>query len=360
MIEAFDLAVYANVFTNAMFEQPSPMFSAETGKYVLMSSLDIIPLLNFDVDRLRGKEIRNAILSMQVAEDDFPLVVEVTTIADHWDGDGTTLFNSGNGEPWGGGKWLTDFIMGNGNSMHEKREAEFNERTGVISVNIPVIIICAMIYGQSCGFGLIDRKSKTFAMDETGWLFTKKFHGCDEGFMAPKLEIEYEEPEAGEGSGEYSADNTVITVSNGMADSPAVHASVKTNPARGMPFIPQELHQDDDSAIPAFSIRKEAFTLFVLDELSKVNPVSGNVLEYDPTAYRTGDEGNIATYGTGIFDGTTVRLVGVAGEKLAFQMVIRNDTVEDMEFHVQIERNPLLPCSIFASKAWYLSADDAW
>jgi hypothetical protein len=250
--------------------------------------------------------------------------------------------------------------MGNGNSVHEKREAEFNERTGIVSVSMPVKIIYAMINGQSCGFGLIDRKSKTFAMDETGWLFTKKFHAHDEGFMAPRLEIEYEGPEAGEGSGAYNADNIAITVSNGMADSPAVHASVKTNAACDLPVIPQELDQDDDNAAAAFSIRKEAFTLFVLDELSKVNPISGNVLEYDPDAYRTGDEENIAAYGSGIFDGTTVRMAGVAGEKMAFQMVFRNDTVEDMKFQVRIERNPLLPCSISVSKAWYLSADDAW
>lgn len=147
MIETFDLAVYANVFTNAMFEQPSPMFSAETGKYILMSSLDIIPLLKFDVGCLNGRIILNASLSMQVAEDDFPLEVEVTTITDRWDGSGTTLFNAGNGEPWGDGKWLTDFIMGNGNSVHEKREAEFNERTGIVSVSMPVKIIYAMING---------------------------------------------------------------------------------------------------------------------------------------------------------------------------------------------------------------------
>ncbi len=420
MKEAFDLAGFANIFTNAMFEQPSPMFSAETGKYVLMSSLDIIPLLSFDVRCLRGRKILNARLSMQVAGDDFPLEFEVTTITDHWDCSGATLFSSGKGEPWGDGRWLNDFIMGNGNSMHERQVAEFNERTGIISASIPINMIYAMIHGQSCGFGLIDRKSKTFAMDETGWLFTKKFHANDVGFMVPKLEIEYEGHDTGgackgyaageackgydtreafprpvsglqasalpvNGSPEsasillqwasemdlneaaheyrfyniYLSEHTydvdkmlkleaylspihhagnwieqtridklkpnteyhiAVTVSNGMSDSPAVRTYVKTHEASSMPVIPEDKDQDDNEIAP-FCIKEKTFTLYILDELSKVNPISGNILECGSETYRTGDEGNIATYGSGIFDRNIVHLVGVAGEKLGFQLV---------------------------------------
>ena len=146
-----DIYIYSNHFeTREVLTEPD-RFS--------MSNMHKMPLLDFDMSDLIGKEIISARLEMKCLGEYYPYAVDVTTVSQRWNERYATYYARDKNKPWANGGWLSDVIMSAGNSVYFREEVSYAEKSQKVSINIPAEIICAMAADQSFGFALLDAKS---------------------------------------------------------------------------------------------------------------------------------------------------------------------------------------------------------
>jgi hypothetical protein len=447
MKKVFELKAHgtidANTYSSGWKLDGPPVLDSEC---VMLDGLYLIPILDFHLTGLRGTKIQKASLTLKVVGEDYPFIVEVSSISQPWNPEHASLFFADRGVRWVHEKWFTDVIMTHGHSMHFKQEVAYDPQSKIVSIEIPSELIYAMINGQSYGLALLDYKSKAYYSDRRSHLI-KKFNVDASKGIAPLLEIEYDqasfdmppcishlkaEPLNNDESFEYagaklewpvppapkedeyryynlyyvekSADSdqsvpiesmnkvekafvpnhtagnqtaehyvstevhylkpetaylfAVTTANNGCESSP-VYAQVKT---LGVPQRP--LVQIDTAEKPHLPSNPYAdsssFRVYILDGISKANPINGNVLENDPRSYWDTGSSNLDQYNNHIFDGKTIRLRGALGEKMVFQLLVENKTDSPLKFTADMDSGSLNKSSLKMSRVWYLHCKNAW
>jgi hypothetical protein len=402
---------------------------------ILMSAICRIPILNFDLTGLKGKNIQHAALYLKVEGEECPTDTDVTSISHPWNSRYATLVYADQGVKWVHDKWFTDVVMGGGNSVHKVVNIDYDDRTGTARLDIPVDLIYAMVNEQSFGFGLIDGKSRQYTEEKWGQII-KQFNVNEENGLVPQLEIEYSDGDylkpqgalsletsalknddsfeyasvklkwsiPNDGASEYRYFNLyvsekdaplknmrkiqkffvpnyvagqeffdakidylkpntdyvfAVTVCNNEWESEPIFKKVRTLEVLKRP----EVEADDPEAglfdgNPA--VENELFSIHVLDEIIKANPVNGNLYDLDPGAYTSMDISNLNEYRNYYFDGKTIRLQGVPGERMAFQLLVENKTGNPENYDVKIAKSDLKDRYITVNRVWYLNCDDAW
>ena len=402
---------------------------------IIMTAICRVPILNFDLGGYPGKKINHAALYLQADGNEYPLEVEITSISHPWDGRHATLVYADKGVKWVHHHWFTDVVMGNGNSMHFSAETKYDEKTGTIKIDLPVMLVYAMIYGQSYGLGLIDNKSEQYT--EAGDLVFKKFNVNKEKGPVPKLEIDYCDdqcccqeagcaadfkavarenndsfeyagvelnwtvpeqyckgftycnlyisernvsinsmekvqkyfvPDIGPGKGQlrtgmeylkpFTSYRFAVTVCCNSTESEPVYTEITT---LGVPQRPVIVDiPGGDESVEGVGAYTDSFSVYVLDEISKANPINGNIYELDPEGYASDTAGNLKHYKNDRFDGKMVYLTGTAGEKLAFQFLIENRINGSGNYTVEIHNNNLPKDAVALNKVWYIKCENAW
>jgi len=429
--ENFSLKKFANVCTDISRDN-SKIKSSQNR--LLMHGMKFIPLLDFDLSKLKGKKLNNVRLHLLVESEDYPLEIEISSVSHEWNSN-ATLFTFNGEEQWAGDKWLTDMIMSRGNSIYYRRNLIYDELTHMAVIDIPVEIVYSMIHGTSYGLSLLDCKSKVFANDGTGKFAVKAFNSEITGGLLPYLEIDWsdceiEKPlgvknlcataiennesfenssailywtptaqknskymyynvyisEANTQENRKSVDrhfiplysggkecvrmridnlkaDTVyhftVTVCNINCESEPVFTFVKTGKTAVKPSVMKPLISEENRHELSW-VDKGKLKVYITDELCKVNPISGNVYEYDPDSYILESEKNIKKYECGLFDGKSIHLEGAPGEKLAFQLVFENckDVLQTIELSCG-EGNIDKDC-INLNRVWYLNCNGVW
>ncbi len=408
-----------------------------------ISNMRYMPVLDFDLRVLAGKKITGGTLAIKMLTEDYPLEVEITTVTHDWDEKSANYYQCREGQGWAGNKWLSDVMMGMGNSVYFREKTQYDEETGILRVNIPAQVLYAMANGRSFGFGLLDCKSRCFGSKPgEGWNVLKKFSVSDKNGFAPVLEVEYSETFAGkpeavtnfsgmgvenpesleyasatiswnlkdDNSGEYrffniyycecdqccskpdissmtklpaylvpeySADskwagtevdilkpNTTycfaVTVSNGASESEPVYTTVRTLGLRELPVV-RRTEPVKDSCCNSPLLRGDSFNLYVLDEITKVDPLTGRIQcenEGEAEAMKAED------YTFSLFDGSKVSLVGSPSEKIAFQVLVENKGDGAGEFTASVDCcckcGAAGKMGIEIGRAWYIKSEETW
>lgn len=152
--------------------------------------------------------------------------------------------------------------------------------------------------------------------------------------------------------------NFAITVSNGINESKPVYTKVETLASRKLPVVCRADTAESET-VQATTIRKDGYNVYILDEISKVDPVSGGVYGSDNGQSENG-LANVADYNSSLFNGQKVCMTGVPGEKLAFQFVVENLAEGAQGFTAEIKNSCLDPSCIQLNRVWYLKSKESW
>lgn len=128
-----------------------------------VTNLNTMGLLDFDLSGLKNQRIQGGRLELKMLTPDYPHEVAITTIQDSWDWRFANNFTARENTPWGGNKWLSDVIMSNGGSVYRRVPTVYDPDTAILSMEVPAEVLQAMAWGISCGLGLIDTKSRSYA-----------------------------------------------------------------------------------------------------------------------------------------------------------------------------------------------------
>ena len=331
MEKTFKLTRHVSIDTNEFqgMEVPGRMQELMRDK-IVMSSLEKIPFLDFGVSELTDITVEKATLTLYCDTEDFPVEVYVSTVTTDWDAD-SRIFRPD-------GSVITDSIMGLNGSVFSKQKAVFSEWTNSLTIEIPPEFVRAMASGESKGLAVLDYKSKAFLMTDEGWLIHKSFYALSDESRVPELSVK--------------------AASTGMP--PVAGDEVPCNPEKNtsLPSVkdcaPCETRTPAPIALPDLPQHSCAvanghnFSVFVLDEFTKINPITGN-------AYDSG-ELHINNLQTPVIGDNGIRFRGVKGEKLAFQLVVCNETDAPQDIAVSFKD---MDC-FTANKVWYLQVDGEW
>ena len=179
-----DMYLYTESFrTRKPFAPQGPLF---------MTNMYLVPLLDFDVSALRGKEIKSATLKMTCLNKLETLAVDVSTVSQDWNAEVCTNYNRDvNDEPWAENGWMTDVVMSAGHSRYFREKVAHEGQTAVI--NIDPAVIEAMASGQSYGMLVMDVKSKFYGHPENMKEEAMQFNIDPANGAVPTLTIEYED-----------------------------------------------------------------------------------------------------------------------------------------------------------------------
>jgi len=170
-----------------------------------------------------------------------------------------------------------------------------------------------------------------------------------EGKKDYSTEIEYLKPET-----DYIF---AVTTSNGSKESEPVYVKVKTKSAVQRPELIE--FQDEDDFTKGAVLEEADYNIYFLDDISKVNPVNGNVLELNLEDYLKDGSSNISNYKNYIFDGNKVVLSAAANEKLGLKMLVESKKDGMQQFSVSIKSEDD-KCNVALNKVWYLKCEDVW
>ena len=182
-----DMYLYTESFrTRKPFAAPGRVF---------MTNMYLVPLLDFDVKALAGKEIKKATLTMTCNNKLETVAVDISTVSQDWNADVCTNYNCDvNGKPWANNGWMTDVIMSGGHSRYFRAPVAHDNQTAVI--NVEPAVIEAMASGQSFGMTVMDVRSKFYGHPEIMREVCMEFNTDPAAGPVPTLTIEYEDAAA--------------------------------------------------------------------------------------------------------------------------------------------------------------------
>lgn len=181
------------------FKQKTPILD---GDCIALAGMWHLPVLDFDLAALKGKRIDRAVLHMQAASASPLLEVDMTSVSQQWDKEYATYYASSSGKPWAGGI-ASEVLLGRGNSVFFRERVECGPAGGMLSVPVRPALVYAMANGQSFGIGLLDAKSRAYAVTaedkwaHEDWLAVKKININPAVGATPCLEVEYDDQELG-------------------------------------------------------------------------------------------------------------------------------------------------------------------
>jgi len=160
---------------------------------VLMTNMYLVPLLDFDVSALAGKEIKSATLTMTCLNELETRAVDISTVTQQWNEAVCTNYNPDTNKSWGNEGWMTDVVMSAGHSQYFREEVKHGADGKTAAINVNPAVIEAMAAGQSFGFIVMDVKSKFYGHPED--MHEKAMHFSTDASLAPVpvLTIEYED-----------------------------------------------------------------------------------------------------------------------------------------------------------------------
>ena len=161
---------------------------------ISMNNMHKMPLLDFDVNDLMGKEIVSAKLQMVCINDNPPFAVDITTISQQWNEKYASYYVYDKSKPWAHNGWFSDVIMSAGYSRYFREDVDYDEATKTATINIPPEVVYAMAADQSFGFGILDAKSYGYTEPcGNGGNNMKVFSASESLGGLPKLIVEYGE-----------------------------------------------------------------------------------------------------------------------------------------------------------------------
>nr|MDD6336491.1 hypothetical protein [bacterium] len=113
-----------------------------------------------------------------------------------------------------------------------------------------------------------------------------------------------------------------------------------------------------DAAPSGCAAQGEGFCLWALDSLAKVHPVTGNVYEASPQGYALAAQNHLQAYPGNLFRDGAVRLEGVPGEHIVFQLVVENKGGQPLALSCHIQGQT--PLDITLSRCWYVPVEGVW
>ncbi len=149
-----------------------------------------------------------------------------------------------------------------------------------------------------------------------------------------------------------------LTVANNGFESEPVYAEVKTGAAVKRPEI--ENVNIEDAFTKGAMLSKGGFAVYVLDDISKANPVNGNIFEMDSGDYLPEGVCNLLDYKNRCFDGEKIRLTAAPGEKLGLQLLIENRMNEGQSFTAAAKSKQWDGCRVNLNRVWYLKCNEGW
>ena len=165
-----------------------------------MTNMYLVPLLDFDVSALAGKEIKSATLTMTCMNKLETRAVDVSTVSQDWNAEVCTNYNHDvNDEPWANNGWMTDVVMSGGHSRYFREKVAHDGQKAII--NIDPAVIEAMASGQSFGFTVMDVRSKFYGHPEDMMEMAMQFNADPADGDVPTLVIEYADAVAEEPAG---------------------------------------------------------------------------------------------------------------------------------------------------------------
>jgi|GEM_PF-1094979 len=124
-----------------------------------------------------------------------------------------------------------------------------------------------------------------------------------------------------------------VTACSRSGESEPVRTTIRTARASVRPPLPDS---EEEFVCPAGAIAANGIAVHVIDEFSKVNPITGDVYEAGPSGCGIGREGGKPLTGAGIRTESGVRLQGVPGETVAFQLVFEQEAAAEREWTLSI------------------------
>jgi len=161
--------------------------------HFLMTNMYLVPLLDFDVSALAGKEIKSATLTMSCLNKLETRAVNISTVSQDWNAETCTNYNNDTNSAWANDGWLTDVVMSGGHSLYFHEDVAHDADGKTASINVNPAVIEAMASGQSYGMLVMDVKSKFYGHPENMMEEAMQF---DAAGVVPTLTIEYEDADA--------------------------------------------------------------------------------------------------------------------------------------------------------------------
>ncbi len=147
-----------------------------------------------------------------------------------------------------------------------------------------------------------------------------------------------------------------ITVSNNGRESEPVYTSATTSSVVERPII-EKIELDNKLTGCTIALAKN-YAVYVLDEISKSNPVNGNIHEIDSMAYTSDNARNLKEYKCHYLNEDKVRLAATLGEKLGFQLLVENKSNEAKKF--KLKTNNVEDLKVSLNRVWYIESQNAW
>jgi len=160
---------------------------------ILMTNMYLVPLLDFDVSELAGKEIKSATLTMTCLNKLETYAVDISTVSQQWNDQVCTNYNRDVNTPWTNDGWMADVVLSAGHSKYFREDVAHGTDGKTATVNVNPAIIEAMANGQSFGMLVMDVKSKFYGHPETMHEMAMQFSTDESLGAVPTLTVEYED-----------------------------------------------------------------------------------------------------------------------------------------------------------------------